>query len=104
VNDPVETLFVLTVALVPGGARADLLGLASVLHRRGVDVVEAELARPAHERRIFSATFRSTTRQAETVLRSMQGLVDVLDATLFQALDTRSTAAEPRIGAISTGR
>jgi transcription termination factor Rho len=99
-----ESLFVLTVAMVPGGARADLLGLASVLHRRGVDVVEAELSRPAHERRVFSATFRSTTRQAETVLRSMQGLVDVLDATLFQAFDNRSATPHPRISVATTGR
>jgi hypothetical protein len=99
-NDSLEPLFVLTVALVPDGARADLLGLASVLHRRGVEVVEAELGRPAHGRRVFSATFRATTRQAETVLRSMEGLVDVLDATLFVALDTRSTAADR---ALTTG-
>ena len=103
-NDAPEPLFVLTVALVPDGARADLLGLASVLHRRGVDVVEAELSRPAHGRRVFSTTFRSTTRRAETVLRSMEGLVDVLDATLFQAFDARDAPAPSRVPVVSTGR
>lgn len=88
-NYPFESLFVVTVALVPGGARADLLAMASALHRRGVEVIEAELSRPGRDRRVFSATFRSTDRQAETVLRSLEGLVDVVDATLYAALDIR---------------
>ncbi|GAA3512978.1 hypothetical protein GCM10022234_04580 [Aeromicrobium panaciterrae] len=91
-NSPCESLFVVTVAMVPGGARANLLSMASVLHRRGVDVVEAELSRPGHDRRVFSATFRSTARQAETVLRTLEGLVDVVDATLYAALDVRGVA------------
>jgi hypothetical protein len=85
------SLFVVTVAMVPGGARADLLQMASTLHRRGAEVVEAELSKPAHGRRVFSATFRATPRQAETVLRSLAGLVDVVDAGLFEALDMRET-------------
>jgi hypothetical protein len=109
-SDTREPLFALTVALVPDGARADLLGLASVLHRRGVDVVEAELSRPAHGRRVFSATFRSSPRQADTVLRTMQGLIDVLDATLFQAFDARDTTPQTqtqtrtRVTVAATGR
>lgn len=82
-------LFVVTIALDPDGSCADLLSMASVLHRRGVAVVEAELGRPAHGRRIFSATFGATPQQAATVLRTFDGLVDVLDATLFTALDAR---------------
>ena len=86
-------LFVVTVALVADGARADLMGMASVLHRRGVDVVEAELGRPVHQRRVFSATFRASPEQASTVLRTFEGLVDVVDATLFEALDARTIHA-----------
>jgi hypothetical protein len=82
-------LFVVTVALAASGARADLLGLASVLHRRGVEVVEAELGRPVDDRRVFSATFTAAPRQASTVLRTFENLVDVVDATLFEAMDTR---------------
>ena len=91
-SSSLESLFVVTVAMVPGGARADLLSMASVLHRRDVEIVEAELSRPGHDRRVFSATFRSTARQAETVLRTLEGLVDVVDATLYAALDVRGVA------------
>ena len=84
-------LFVVTIAVDAAGPRSDLLAMASVLHRRGVEVVEAELAREAHERRVFSATFRATPRAAATVLRSFENLVDVVDAALFEALDARSS-------------
>ncbi|MET0929238.1 MAG: hypothetical protein ABWX74_06955 [Aeromicrobium sp.] len=86
---PWSQLFAVTVALTADGSRADLLSVASVLHRRGVEVVEAELGRPAHGRRVFSATFAATPQQAATVLRTFEGLVDVVDASLFEALDAR---------------
>lgn len=84
-------LFVVTVAVTADGARADLLSLASVIHRRGVDIVEAEFCRAVHGRRVFSATFAATPQQASTVLKTFENLIDVVDATLFAALDARST-------------
>jgi hypothetical protein len=87
-NEP-QRLFVIAVAMTVDGSRADLLQMASVLHRRGVEIVEADLSRSAHGRRVFSATFHAAERQAETVLRTMEGLVDVIDASLFNALDAR---------------
>ncbi|TXL60741.1 hypothetical protein [Aeromicrobium terrae] len=91
-----KSLFVVTVAMAADGSRADLLQMAAILNRRGADVVEAELSRPAHGRRVFSATFSSSRIQAETVLRSIEGLVDVVDAALFSALDAR-TPSEARV-------
>lgn len=88
-------LFAVTVAVASEGARSDLLAMASVLHRRGVKVVEAELTKPAHGRRIFNATFDATPARAETVLKSFQNMVDVLDAALFAAVDARETRDEP---------
>jgi hypothetical protein len=93
-------LFAVTVALAADGSCADLLAMASVLHRRAVDVLEAELGRPAHGRRVFSATFAATPQQAATVLRTFENRVDVVDASLFEALDARavpslSPAPEP---------
>lgn len=81
--------FAITVAVLAAGDRGDLLALASVLHRRRVEVVEAELARPAHGRRVFSATFIAEPERAATVLRTYEGLVDVIDASLYEALDSR---------------
>lgn len=89
-------LFVITVALTASGARADLMSMASVLHRRGVEVVEAELGRTVHDRRVFSATFAAAPRQASTVLRTFENIVDVVDASLFEAHDLRS-AREPSV-------
>jgi hypothetical protein len=83
-------LFAVTVAMTADGARADLLSMASVLHRRGVDVVEAEFGRAMHGRRVFSATFAATPQQASTVLKTFENLIDVVDASLFAALDARS--------------
>lgn len=83
------SLFAITLALDPEGSRSDLLALASVLHRRGVDVLEAELARPTNGRRVFHATFKAKPAHANTVLRTFENLVDVLDAVLFEAFDAR---------------
>ena len=99
-------LFAVTVALAADGARADLLSAASVLNRRSVDVIEAELGRPAHGRRVFSATFAATPQQAATVLRTFENMVDVVDASLFEALDARavpSLGPERERSAASTG-
>jgi hypothetical protein len=90
--------YVVTVAMWAGGARSNLLSMASVLHRRGVEVVEAEMARPAHDRQVFSATFSADARQAETVLRTFENLVDVTDASLFEALDSREPRHDPVAG------
>ena len=83
-------LFAVTVAVASEGSRSDLLAMASVLHRRGVKVVEAELTKPAHGRRIFNAT----PAQAEMVLKSFQNMIDVLDAALFEAVDARGIRDE----------
>lgn len=90
-----QGLFAVTVAVASEGSRSDLLAMASVLHRRGVKVVEAELTKPAHGRRIFNATFNATLAQAETVLKSFQNMIDVLDAALFEAVDARGIRDEP---------
>ncbi len=90
-------LFVVTVALVADGDRADLLAMASVLHRRGVEVVEADMSRPSHGRRVFSSTFRAERHHAETVLRTFESVVDVVDASLFEALDARAIHVEPAV-------
>jgi hypothetical protein len=94
-----ERLYVVTVAVTTDGARSGLLGLASVLHRRGVDVLEAELARPSHGRRVFNATFGATPQRAATVLRTYENLVDVVDAALFEALDIRAGRDAPALAA-----
>lgn len=90
-----QSLFAVAVVVASEGSRSDLLAMASVLHRRGVGVVEAELAKPVRGRRIFNATFSATSAQAETVLKSFQNIVDVLDAALFEALDAREIRDEP---------
>lgn len=89
-----QRLYAVTVATFADGSRADLLTMASVLHRRGVDVVEADMARPSYGRRVFSATFSADARLANTVLRSFENLVDVVDASLFEAFDCREQHPE----------
>lgn len=90
-------LFAVSVAITADGARSDLLAMASVLHRRGVRVVEAELTKVAHGRRVFNATFNATSAQASTVLKSFQNVIDVVEAALFDALDTRDIPDAPRV-------
>lgn len=86
-------LFAVTVALTAEGSRADLMSMGAVLHRRGVEVVEAEFGRAVMGRRVFSATFSATPQQAATVLKTFENLVDVVDTSLFEALDARSIQA-----------
>lgn len=68
--------------------RSPLLSAASVLHRRGVDVIEASLSHlsPA-SRWQFTATFRSAPAQARTLLRSFENLVETTDAVLIDFSD-----------------
>ena len=86
-----SSLYAVSVAAQSDGSRSDLLSMAAVLHRRGVEVVDAEYPRRSNGRRVFSATFRATPSQATTVLRSFENLVDVVDAVLFEALDARQS-------------
>lgn len=62
--------------------RSTLLSLVSMLHRRGVDVVEAELHAVTDHHAWFAATFLATPSHATTVVASLRNLVDVLDAEL----------------------
>jgi hypothetical protein len=63
--------------------RSTFLSLVSMLHRRGVDVLEAELhtATDAY----FTATFLATPAHAMTVVASLRNLIDVMDAELTGA-------------------
>jgi hypothetical protein len=62
--------------------RSTFLALVSVLHRRGVEVVAAEL-RPGNAGLAFTVTFLATPVQARTVLASLRNLIDVMDAKLL---------------------
>jgi acetolactate synthase regulatory subunit len=64
-----------------------LLSLVSTLHRRGVDVLSAELTRPTAGRRAFTATFHASWRQARTVEASLRNLVDVVGVEMCEAAD-----------------
>jgi hypothetical protein len=88
-------LFAVTVAMTTSDSRSDLLVMASVLHRRAVNVVEAELSTPSQGRRVFSATFQATPQKALTVLNSLKARVDVVDAELCAAADSRSDWTAP---------
>jgi hypothetical protein len=62
--------------------RSTLLALASTLHRRGVEVLAAELSTARATHPAFTVTFLGTRAQAATVTASLNNLVDVLDARL----------------------
>lgn len=89
--------FIVTAVLTEGGGSADLLSMASVLHRRGVDVIEAALTRPSNGRRQFHATFLADPRMASTVCATFKNKVGVLEAVLFDALDLRDTRVDPPV-------
>jgi acetolactate synthase regulatory subunit len=68
-----------------GQDAATLLRLVTVLHRRGVHVVEAELGQPTQRRAAFTATFLATARQALVVAASLRNLIEVLGVELCEA-------------------
>jgi hypothetical protein len=63
--------------------RSTFLSLVSMLHRRGVDVLEAELHTATDS--YFTATFLATPAHATTVVASLRNLIDVMDAELTGA-------------------
>jgi len=63
--------------------RSTFLSLVSMLHRRGVDVLEAELHTATDS--YFAATFLATPAHATTVVASLRNLIDVMHAELTGA-------------------
>jgi hypothetical protein len=68
-----------------------LLSLVSTLHRRGVDVLDAELTRPFANSRAFTATFHATLRQARIVEASLRNLIDVVGVEMCEPADLTLT-------------
>ena len=62
-----------------------LLSLASVLHRRGIGVSQANLSPPSLGRRTFTAVFTATNRQAVTLQASLSRLIEVVEVVLVEA-------------------
>ena len=77
-----ETTYSVVVEL-SGDDRSILLALASALHRRGVDVVDARLAMSGEDHRRFEATIVATARQAGTVEATLMNLVHVTRARVI---------------------
>lgn len=75
--DLAESLYCIQVTLAHSD-RSTLLSLVSTLHRRGVNVLAAELSTPDKRRGTFAAQFAATPRQASTAASSLRNLVDVL--------------------------
>lgn len=98
-TSPAERLFHVAVAMTANDGRTNLLATASVLHRRGVKVVEADIARAADGRQVFSATFNAEPRRAFTLLKSFENLANVVDARLVEAFDSRDV---PVVSAVHT--
>ena len=80
--DTDATLFGIEVSLDVGTGESPLLSAASVLHRRGIDVIEASLVMRSTRRFRFTATFRCDAAQARTVLRTFENRIDTLDVML----------------------
>jgi hypothetical protein len=78
---------------VSRGDHSTLLSLASALHRRHVDVVDARFTSPGAGRRTFQATILATAQQASIVEATLRNVVVVTDAQV-RFLETRS--AVPR--------
>lgn len=62
--------------------RATFLAMVSTLHRRGVEVLSAELRPTNGGSPAFTATFVATSTHAATVAASLRNRVDVADAVL----------------------
>jgi len=80
--DTDATLFGIEVSLDVGTGQSPLLSAASVLHRRGIDVIEASLVMRSTRRFRFTATFRCDAAHARTVLRTFENRIDTLDVIL----------------------
>lgn len=83
-----QGVFGLEVSMAVHVERSPLLSAASVLHRRGIEVIEASLSPPSVEGSWqFAATFRSGPVQARTLLRSFGNLIGTTDAVLVDFAD-----------------
>lgn len=77
------------VVVLAGSNSSALLSVVSTLHRRRVEVLDAELTPPAAGRRSFTATFLATWRQARTVEASLRNLVDAVGVEMSESADDR---------------
>lgn len=81
-------LYAVTVALRDQDSTHALLSLVSVLHRRAVQLGQADLSPASQGRRTFNATFTATDQQAATVRASLDNLVEALEVILAEATES----------------
>lgn len=84
-----QPLFSLTVTMTGDTTRTGLLSLASVLHRRAVDVLEVDLRRPVDGQRTFTSTVSAGRQRMNTLVATLLNEVDVLTADYIELLDFR---------------
>ncbi|MGE0776975.1 hypothetical protein [Mycolicibacterium sp.] len=76
-----------------------LSAVAAVLHRRGVDVIDASLSRAVDGRRRFSVSVAADSVRAHTLAATFQNLIDVIDVSIVDPAGPREvgvTAAPAR--------
>ncbi|MDI6912377.1 hypothetical protein [Nocardioides sp.] len=88
-------VYTVVVGLASQDDCAVLLSLASVLHRRRIPVRQVELTPPAYGRRVFTATFTATDRQAATLEASLRNLIEVDDVVLVEAAEVHRSNHHP---------
>jgi len=78
-------VFDIEIVLAPPVDSSSLLTMASVFHRRGVSVVSAQMCAGSNQGQVFRATFHAAPRQASTLLKTVQAIVDVLHAEMHSS-------------------
>ena len=74
--------------------RSTFLALVSTLHRRGVEVVAAQLETTRDFNVQFTATFLASRERAATVTATLRNLVDVFAADLEEPAELAGAAAQ----------
>lgn len=92
VTDPT---FLVTVTVYADASRPPLLSIASILHRRHVTVLDAELRRAEGLAQKFIATVAASTERMETLARSLSREIDVLSVDYAELPHLRDTSAVP---------
>jgi len=86
-----DPTYSVTVTVHADSRRPPLLSIGSILHRRHITVLEAELRRPVGSAQTFSATVVTSARRMTTLAHSLLREIEVLSVDYVELLDLPDT-------------
>jgi len=95
VSEMDQLTYSLSITMLADSSRSGFLAVVSVLHRRGVRVLEAELRRAIGDVQSMTVTLALSRTRMDTLAKSLVREIDVLSADFVELFDFRHATETP---------